>query len=134
MLMSADDRRIEQQSSQVGNLDGLKYPRPHTRLRPAIEQLEDRVPIAKALGKVSPGCTGSGHPNHCVYKQSIVFAVRTGISLFAGEKRFDQTPLLVRDFVATHGLASLPGPGTSEFDASVYPTPSNSANRNVNMT
>jgi hypothetical protein len=60
--------------------------------------------------------------------------MRSRIPLFSREEVFDQSPLLVREFVPTHRWASLPSCPIGTCHASVYPIWAESAKMNVNTT
>jgi hypothetical protein len=108
MLVRPDNRRVEQQGLQVGQANRLKQSFPNAALRPPIEALIHRIPLAVALGQIPPWGAGPGNPNDSVDKPTIVFAVSAWISFLAWQEVLDQNPLLVREFVTAHGSASLP--------------------------
>jgi hypothetical protein len=52
-LLGAIDLRVEHQRFQVGQTHRLEHTRPNTRLRPAIETLIDRIPLAESLRQIA---------------------------------------------------------------------------------
>ncbi len=63
-------------------------------------RLPDRVPFAKALGKIAPRCSRLGDPKYCIDKQTIVLGRDAWIARFARKPILDSLPLFVRDRVA----------------------------------
>src|SRR5262245_48354926 len=100
--MSPDDGRVDQESLHLRELYRLKYPRPDSRLGPAIKPLIDRIPVAKSLWQISPRSAAAGDPDDRVDKSAVVLSMSTRVTLTPGKQVLHQIPLFVREFVATH--------------------------------
>src|SRR6516225_10751597 len=55
MLMGSNHRGIQHQHLQVRIAEHVEDPREHAFLAPAVEALKDVVPVAEALGQITPG-------------------------------------------------------------------------------
>ena len=102
MLVGPNDRGIEHQAFQIRVFPDRQQPRPDLALAPSIEPLEDGVPLAKTLGKVSPGSPRSCNPKDRIDKKPIVERGPAWITLFAGQQISYLLPLLVRNLVSPH--------------------------------
>ena len=70
VLMGADNRGIQEQHARVRILQLLHDRAEHATLTPAIETLEDTVPIAEALGQITPRSAGLSNPQETIGKNA----------------------------------------------------------------
>lgn len=109
VLMSSNNRRINHHPLQIRFLQHLEDAFPNAlaqkflRICPAIEALENRVPLAVALGQVPPRGTGAADPEHRVDKKAIFGRCLAGVFGLAGQKRLNASPLVITNGVASHG-------------------------------
>jgi hypothetical protein len=108
MLMSANHGRVEHQRFEIGRSKGMNDLLPHSRFRPAAEPLKHRVRKPEAFGEISPGSARSCDPDHHIDEQPIVLCMAAWIANLAWKQVLDLSPFVVREFVASHGEASLP--------------------------
>ena len=78
MLVGANDGAIEQQPFQVGILEFSEDAFPNPLPGPAVESPPHAVPVAEALGQISPGSPGFRDPEDCVDEQAII--LRRGLN------------------------------------------------------
>ena len=100
--MGAHGRRIDHHPLQIRLLQRIKDAFLNAVLGPSVVALEDRVPVAKALGQVAPGGTSARNPEHGVDKEAIVGGGATGIGRLAWKERRDVLPLVVTNGIASH--------------------------------
>src|SRR4029079_10956074 len=113
MLMRSNHRRVEQHRFQVRRLQSSHHLFPHPRLRPSIEPLKHRIPITKSLRKVAPRSPRSCDPDHCIHKPSIVLGLPSRISITSWQQVLYSHPFVIREFVTSHRVASLPNGKTN---------------------
>ena len=96
---------VEDHPFQVWVLQLLEDPLPDPLGTPTIEPLPDRVPASEPLGEVAPRDAGLGDPEDGVDEEAIVLGRHAGVPRLPGEEAFNPIPVLLRDLVATHGVA-----------------------------
>src|SRR5262249_43022414 len=119
---------------QVGGLKSLRNALPNARPGPAIEPLKHRIPKAETFRQVAPRSPGPSNPDHRVDKQPVVFGTPAGITFPTWEQMLDLPPLYIREFVASHGTASLLARIGSGQGRSVYHETAESNKMTVNTT
>ena len=72
MLVGANDCGVKHQTFQVRILPGLQKASPYAALGPAVESLEDGVPLSETLRKIPPRGAGPSDPKDRVDETAIV--------------------------------------------------------------
>lgn len=100
--MRTHDRCVDLQffRSEVAELGGDTLP--SLGLRETVEALIDAVPLAEALGKVSPAGTGTQDPVDGIDESAVLFGTqrRASIARLAGQKWLDTGKKLVVGCIA----------------------------------
>jgi hypothetical protein len=80
----------------------LKDALPHPLLAPAVEAHVHTVPVAEALGQVTPGDARPEAVQHRFHKQAVVFGGDADMAAVAGQTQLLQPfPLLVAQSIAS---------------------------------
>jgi hypothetical protein len=69
---------------------------------PLAEMVIHRLPGAKAIRQITPGCAGAENPENTIEQRSSITRRTSCPCGTAWHVRFDQRPLLVRELVAFH--------------------------------
>ena len=99
MLVRPDDGAVDDEPFQVGILEGVEDPAPDSLLGPPVEPSPGAIPVAEALGEVTPGGTGLADPQYSVDEKSVILGGHTNMSVLAGQQVLDVSPAFVRDLV-----------------------------------
>jgi len=75
---------------------------PYALEGPTIEALPDAIPEPETLGKVPPGGSGLGDPEHGVDEKPVVFGDPSVLAGPSWQHVFDTIPALVANFMTTH--------------------------------
>lgn len=103
MAMDLDDRGVDHSKLHVRIIRyGVKKPLENIGLHPIAKALEDRVPLAEKLGKVTPRAAGAGNPKHRFNKQPIVGAAPSGITRLSQTMPLHFGPLGLGDDESFH--------------------------------
>lgn len=89
--MRADDRGVQQNPVEIRLLQCREDPLPATGARPAAKALIDRVPLAVALGEITPGRPTARDPEHGVEEQPVVHGTATWRAHATRQQRFYPT-------------------------------------------
>ena len=68
-------------------------------LRPPAKALVDNFPIAKTLGKITPGRSRLGDPQNRLEESAMVLGRSSRIARLTRRKVFDLVPLLIRNLL-----------------------------------
>jgi hypothetical protein len=85
MMMRLHDSRTQKQMFEVQlAAERFKHPLSNAAFTPAVETLENRVPIAESLGKFPPRSAGFRNPDDGIDEEPIVFPNYPGSPLRPG--------------------------------------------------
>ena len=102
MLMGPQHGRVEHHPVEFRGLQRLKNGFPHFFLGQPAEAAADGIGLAEPLVQVGPRRPRAQEPHHGVEKQPVITGRHATVGCFARQKRRDQGPLMVGDFVTMH--------------------------------
>jgi hypothetical protein len=106
VLMRSHDGTVDHRVFvvRVDNQQG-KDAAPYTVFRPTAPSAVGIVPIAKALGKVTPGDTGAVPVYHRVDEPAVIGRRCTDRACPSWQLVLDQVPLVIAELVGAHGIS-----------------------------
>lgn len=75
---------------------------PDTREAPAVELPPHRIPVAKRLRKIAPGCTGAANPEDTIQRPAVVVRWTSATRRRGCQEWFNDCPFLVRHQTSDH--------------------------------
>ena len=134
MLMSAHDGGVDHHVLVVVVVgQELENPLENAALGPSVEALVDDLPVAEALGQITPRNTGSKPEKNSFDEQPIVRRRAAHMAFAARQNVFDPIPLVVAQGISSHRSAPPKGrPLTSQtFADSGIPSPIQNTKRSA---
>jgi hypothetical protein len=104
MTVNLHDRRINHGELHIGIVgNGVENSFENIGFHPAPVALEDRVPVAQARRKVTPGASRARDPKHRFHKQPIVPSAAAWVTRLSKTMRLHLRPLGVCQYESIHG-------------------------------
>ena len=91
---------VTARSMRLGTL-AARWSLEDSALAPAIEALKNAVPLAKALGQVTPRRARLGYPQNCVHEQAVVLGGCSWVACLSRQQIFNRIPVLVRNLMTS---------------------------------